>query len=296
MTFEVKGLGDVSTVIRLTRADCLIGLTRDEASLVKSLGTGRRISQVIEGSDLPPPVVIGLLASLYERSVITKVQQRPTPETEMPQKGRSAAPLISPGAATRIEKPIDSFALDEPCDLDQETRRILLEMEARLDSTDLFFVLGLPDATEPATVKRHYYELCRRFHPDRFTGKSMGSFHKRIEKIFARLSEAQLILTHPERRTDYLTRFPELAQPVARASDMERARSDERRQRLRRHPFMLQKLHRAQLIDDGREAFLRGDFLMATLDLEAAEKMGALDPESARWLQEARLKTSRKQR
>lgn len=288
MSIAVEGLGDDSTVIRLTRADCLIGLTRDELSLVKSLGTGRRIAQVIERSDLPAPVVLGLIASLYERNVITKVQLRAAPDSRPPAS-------VPPGVSAHVAGQIEQEALAEVNDLDAATRRALLEMEARLDSTDLFFVLGIPRAAEPSAVKQHYYDLCRRFHPDRFVGKSLGSFQRRVEKIFARLSDAQAVLTDPGRRAQYLARYPQLARPEAAARGAAaESQAQERRQRLRRHPFMRQQLQRAQLVNSGRAAFLKGDFLRACLELEAAEKLGALDPETSRWLEEARHKTPQK--
>lgn len=285
MSSAVRGLGDGSTVIRLTRADCLSGLTRDELSLVRSLGTGRRIDQVVERSDLPAPVVLGLIASLYERNVITRVQR--------PQAPIQTPPAMAVSGAARAEDPGVRAALAEVNDLDLETRRALLEMASRVASSDLFHVLGLPRAAEPSAVKRRYYELCRRFHPDRFAGKALGSFQHRIEAIFARLSEAQATLTNPERRAQYLARFPEPDRPQA-SSAQAQGLAEARRQRLRRHPFMRQQLQRAQLVSSGRQAFLKGDFLRACLDLEAAEKLGALDQETERWLAEARLKSPRK--
>lgn len=292
MSFAVEGLGDDTTVIRLTRADCLIGLTRDELNLVKSLGTGRRIAQVIERSELPAPVVLGLIASLYERNVITKVQLRATAASRPP---LSASPDRA-GVAARAEASAEQAALDEANDLDAATRRELLDVEARLDCADLFFVLGVPRAADPSAIKQRYYDLCRRFHPDRFVGQSLGSFQRRVERIFARLSEAQAVLTDPRRRAQYLARHPELARPEAAAKDavVSENPSEERRSRLRRHPFVRQQLQRAQLVNSGRDAFLKGDFLRACLELEAAEKLGSLDPETARWLEEARLKTPRK--
>ncbi len=295
MSSAVRGLGDGSTVIRLTRADCLSGLTRDELSLVRSLGMGRRIDQVVERSDLPAPVVLGLIASLYERNVITRVQrpQCAAAASQPPQAPIPTPPAMAVSGAARAEDPGERAALAEVNDLDLETRRTLLEMASRVASSDLFHVLGLPRAAEPSAVKRRYYELCRRFHPDRFAGKALGSFQHRIEAIFARLSEAQATLTNPERRAQYLARFPEPARPQVSGAQAQ-GLAEARRQRLRRHPFMRQQLQRAQLVSSGRQAFLKGDFLRACLDLEAAEKLGALDQETERWLAEARLKSPRK--
>lgn len=304
VTLTGKILGDDSTVIRLTRADCMSGLTRDEKGLVGSLGLGRPISLVIERSDLPAPVVRCLLASLYERGVITVVQ----PPTNASSRRLLTRPDRPPprAAAIRLEPPCPQPAEDRDlATLDAETRREFRELEARMSSPDHFHVLNLPRTADPTAVKQRYYDLCRRLHPDRFTGAA-ASLSLRAERLFARLNEAQSTLCDPARRAQYLSRMPTLKlsdaprtsvampAPQRAATPAPTPSSEERRERLRRHPFMRSQMQRVELIASGCAAFRQGDLVRALTDLEAAEKFGPLDPASARCLEDVRRRFPRK--
>ena len=303
VTLTGKILGDDSTVIRLTRADCMCGLTRDEKGLVGSLGLGRPISLVIERSDLPAPVVRCLLASLYERGVITVVQP---PANASSRRMPTRPDRPQPHTAVRLEPACPQPAEDSDlATLDAETRREFRELESRLSSPDHFYVLNLPRTADPAAVKQRYYDLCRRLHPDRFAGAA-ASLSLRAERLFARLNEAQSTLCDPARRAQYLSRLPTLKlsdaprtavatpDPQKTATPVPAPSSDERRERLRRHPFMRSQLQRVELIKSGCAAFRQGDLVRALTDLEAAEKFGPLDPASARCLEDVRRRFPRK--
>lgn len=290
-----------TTVVRLAGIERLEGLTRDERDLVKSLGTGRTVAQIIMRSALPSPVVVGLLTHLLERGVIVTLEPpRPPPEPPVPQDSRSCGSLLSSASG-----------------IDEETRRGLLALERELPSKDLFALLGVARGADAAAVKQRYYDLCRIFHPDRFAGRVNGDDARRIEEIFAHLTQAQATLTDPEKRARYLAMFPEFARPSPEQTagsagplseaEMGSAREgtrvdvpsadavrEERRERLRRNPLMMRQMQRTQLIRSGRAAYQEGNYMVACLNLEAAEKMGALDAETAAWLEDARGKTHRR--
>ena len=59
---------------------------------------------------------------------------------------------------------------------------------------------------------------------------------------------------------------------------------------------MMRQFQRTQLIRKGREAYQEGNYMVACLNLESAEKMGALDAETASWLEDARARTNRRMR
>lgn len=298
----VKESLENTTVVRLAGIERLDGLTRDERDLVKSLGTGRTVAQIIMRSALPSPVVVGLLTHLVEQGVIVIVEQPQAQPAEpaVPQDSRSCGSLLS--AASGI---------------DEETRRGLMALERNLNSRDLFAFLGVPRSADAAAVKQRYYDLCRTFHPDRFAGRVTAEDARRIEEIFSHLTQAQATLTDPDRRARYLAMFPEFAQAgsdagaasaetsagqgdavqgreTTRMETPSNAAREERRERLRRNPLMMRQLQRTQLIRSGREAYLEGNYMLACVHLEAAEKMGVLDAETASWLQAARQQTNRR--
>src|SRR6266849_1374916 len=97
----------------------------------------------------------------------------------------------------------------EHVELDPEKKREILRLEEELGRMNHFEVLGLPPGASPAEVKQSYYEASLKYHPDRFYQKKLGSFGPRIERIFRRLTEANVVLTDPKKRSEYQRVHPE---------------------------------------------------------------------------------------
>ncbi|MCK5879935.1 MAG: tetratricopeptide repeat protein, partial [Holophagae bacterium] len=52
-------------------------------------------------------------------------------------------------------------------------------------------------------IKRNYYKLMKRYHPDRFTGEQFSSISGKLDEIVARLTEAFQILKEEDARKAY---------------------------------------------------------------------------------------------
>jgi curved DNA-binding protein CbpA len=97
----------------------------------------------------------------------------------------------------------------ENVDLDEDTRRGILAMHARLDELHHYALLGVDRTTDRKGIKRAYYDLAGKFHPDRYFRKNLGSFKVRMEVIFSRMTLAHDTLSDRERRADYDTYLAE---------------------------------------------------------------------------------------
>ncbi|NNC15394.1 tetratricopeptide repeat protein [Corallococcus exiguus] len=86
----------------------------------------------------------------------------------------------------------------EEVDLDPDQKRDIIEMERSLERMDHHAVLGVARGASPQEVKQAYYNASRRFHPDRYFGKNLGSFRARLERIFKRLTDAHNALSRQE--------------------------------------------------------------------------------------------------
>jgi tetratricopeptide (TPR) repeat protein len=147
--------------------------------------------------------------------------------------------------------------LNESVDLPLDRKREILQREALL-TRDHWTVLGLKPGASLEAVKAAYFEASRRFHPDRYYGKNLGSFLGRLERIFQRLSEAHEVLV------EGLQSVPTGPAPSGRhGGEVDRQRAQERRDRLARHPYL------------ARGA--RATALMA----EAERQVAAAEPEKA---------------
>jgi tetratricopeptide (TPR) repeat protein len=109
-------------------------------------------------------------------------------------------PKLAPGM---VDTQKDEIALSEDVDLDLEMRRHVLDTHRALDRLHHYALLGVEQAADKKELKRAYYELAAKFHPDRYFRKRLGSFKLRMETIFGRLTIAHDTLSNRESRVEY---------------------------------------------------------------------------------------------
>lgn len=177
---------------------------------------------------------------------------------------------------------------EETIELDEGRRSEILALEAKLDSTNLFEIFGLQPGASPDEVRAAFHGLTRKFHPDRFYGKKLGSFGPKIDRIFRRLVEVNQILTDGPRREAYLASHP-VVRAVARTQSGnhpavqmktadEEARDAERRARLARHPYLAKVTRVQDHIMRAKDLASKEDFSQAFSLLNTAAQM---DPQNA---------------
>lgn len=178
--------------------------------------------------------------------------------------------------------------MDEKIDLDDGRRAEILAMDAKVDAPNLFDFLGVPVGANPDDVRTAFREASRKFHPDRFYGKNLGSFRLKIDRIFKKLVEANQTLTDPAKREAYLAANPVL-RAVAQKSGTgavaafqpktadEEARDAERRARLARHPYLAKVTRVSEHLTRARELVAKEDFSQAFSLLNTAAQM---DPQN----------------
>ncbi|MBX3222113.1 MAG: DnaJ domain-containing protein [Labilithrix sp.] len=97
---------------------------------------------------------------------------------------------------------------DEPCELDDAIRQEIVDLDAKLPRLDHYAVLGVDRGSEKKAIKRAYFALAAKFHPDRFFGKKLGPARAAIERIFHRTTDAYETLTTEATRADYDATLP----------------------------------------------------------------------------------------
>lgn len=71
------------------------------------------------------------------------------------------------------------------------------------EATSHYRTLDVAETAAPEEIKRAYYVLARRFHPDRFHELAHTPLHGRIEAAFARITQAYEVLLDPDSRAAY---------------------------------------------------------------------------------------------
>ncbi|MEZ4442579.1 MAG: DnaJ domain-containing protein [Polyangiaceae bacterium] len=109
--------------------------------------------------------------------------------------------------------PVGTAASTDDIQLSREAEarahvRSLRQLTARL--ADHYRLLDLPRDATTDEIKKAYYRLAPKFHPDKYYGKRLGPFKTKIETIFASLTRAHDTLRYEKRRTAYDATLPPL--------------------------------------------------------------------------------------
>lgn len=163
---------------------------------------------IVANSGLPDEQVLASLAKLESLALITfdpparsSAATEPSAEAQPSPQPRPATP-----SAPRHEPPLtptEEAALAEEVDLDPEMRRRVLIMHRGLKGLDHYALLGLEKTADRKALKRAYFDLAAKFHPDKYFRKSLGSYKPQMEAIFGRITLAHDTLTSKEGRAEY---------------------------------------------------------------------------------------------
>jgi curved DNA-binding protein CbpA len=101
-----------------------------------------------------------------------------------------------------------------------DPRDLMRELLTRVYDANYFQILGVGRAATAPEIKRAYYGLARRFHPDRFRQVVGDSERVEIETAFALVTKAYETLQDETERANYESRLPveSAARPAAAAT------------------------------------------------------------------------------
>jgi curved DNA-binding protein CbpA len=87
--------------------------------------------------------------------------------------------------------------------MDQVGREEALARLHQAQGADHYLVLGVDSRAEEQKIRAAYYQLARRFHPDRFSTGPLADLRPKIEAFFTQVTEAYNTLSDKERRRQY---------------------------------------------------------------------------------------------
>jgi tetratricopeptide (TPR) repeat protein len=86
---------------------------------------------------------------------------------------------------------------------DEELRREILELHAKLRELPLWDLLGVTRDAKPAEVRRAYLRAAKRLHPDRLAQLGLVDLKEAANVVFAEIARAHEVLSDPAQRERY---------------------------------------------------------------------------------------------
>jgi tetratricopeptide (TPR) repeat protein len=113
---------------------------------------------------------------------------------ELPGQGEEASP---PDLRSRIRPPSASHA-DAPREIAD-----VLALRDMLPAMTLYQILDIPKTATDEEVKKAYFQMARKFHPDRFDRKLAAEYKAPIAEVFDGITNAYRVLSNVESRRVY---------------------------------------------------------------------------------------------
>jgi curved DNA-binding protein CbpA len=192
-------------------------LTPEDAFVLSHLDGSASESDIALATGLDARVIRRSLEKLSGLGALAETSAQPVPRSPRPPASNAVNPsgtykihvgaVIEQSAPPNAHHPAaalyDPAELDEPVDLDKERKRKVLDAYYRLNTLSHYELLGVEATADKKAIKGAYFELVNDFHPDRYFGKNLGSFKPKLERLFARVTEAHDVLTRQAAREDY---------------------------------------------------------------------------------------------
>ena len=201
-----RALGPTTQFIELS-PDAMTRLQRatldGTEGFVLSRITGRMtIDELVLISGVPEATILRVVYGLLCAGILVGSHPRPTMANPQP-----AAPAAPPPATPQpVATPPTPHSIPEPEAVKPDEARFELQMLREflsLKTTTYYDMLNVGPTASDSEIKRSYYQMAKKYHPDRYRPLGMPDVLESAEWIFARISEAYEKLRDPDVRRRY---------------------------------------------------------------------------------------------
>lgn len=259
----------ISLVPQLSSAQ--MSMTTAEAFVLSRLGTGAPLllGELIAISGLSET---DARQAIYALTLGALLERHPAPRALPADEVARAAPTVRAPSSTTVTKaagdnekaPAAIVAPSAPViDLRAEMAA-LFEREA---AANHYHLMGVGRQASAPEIKRAYYALAKRFHPDRFHHEADERLQARVEQAFAKIAQAYEVLKDSKLRAAYDVTLETMSRaPAGRAGANISAASASTSQRAE------------ESFQQGLQAFEQGEMALALKHLTDAARLAPKQP------------------
>src|SRR5579885_3279114 len=190
----------------LERAEGGVQLLPAEAFILSRITGAMSLREVVAASGLPEDETRRAVYALALGDLLKRERwPRVLPDDilrEAARQSRAASEDKARAEAQQQEQQPQETQAEEPVE-EKNARGEVGELFARAGGETHYEVLGVPRSATADEIKRVYYSLARRFHPDRFRRDTDADAQQKIDAAFAKIAQAYDTLKDSSARAAY---------------------------------------------------------------------------------------------
>lgn len=166
-----------------------------EASDVERVGAGRSSSSASSSSS-------STTSSSAESTAGSTNTSKASSSSSDPGSGQVGIDLSHlPVPPERFDYDRELLEMDVP--LSEELKRELLVLDQQVDELTHYQFFGVDRDAERGEIKKSYFKLSKRYHPDKHFRKEIGPYKSKLENVFQKITRAYRTLSNDEQREEY---------------------------------------------------------------------------------------------
>jgi tetratricopeptide (TPR) repeat protein len=186
--FVRKSLPPLNTVLRIVKDSALLlrGIVLDQnQQMILSLVDSRRsIEEICALSEIGD---FGTLNAIYSLSALRLTES-------LGLKSDITAQESKQSSTSKQEKQESEIKV---------TRELILQALEKIADRDYYQILGIGRGATQQEIKKAYFRLAKRYHPDRHVGSGLSDMKEKLETLFTNITEAYDVLTRDDKRQEY---------------------------------------------------------------------------------------------
>jgi curved DNA-binding protein CbpA len=180
-----------------------VSLKPDEAFILSRIESSALISEVLQlsplGLEMTQKTLYGLIATGVVEFVPQSGEKAPPQPPAASRAYRSAGAPSTPQPVANSE---DTPAPPPAEDLEKVRAEILIMLD-KAKTKNYYDLLGVSISASQDEIKKSYYSLAKKFHPDRYHQSTADDLKTALDTIFSTLSQAYDTLKVPATRASY---------------------------------------------------------------------------------------------